>query len=540
MKIKSSFAVAAMIALGFNSFSQSKYATTKWGPELKGSKRGTLTETIGYDESGYYVRGTEKGDIYLEKLDKNLNRVATWEFEEKDPDTKEKYSFEGITYFNDKLLLFKTSVDKKTDKATLYVNNVNKKTMAATGKTTKLMEMDYEKKGGGIKFGVSMEAAMAMAAEANTKFIIVESREKQKLLIISNPTPTDKEANDRFGLVVLDTVLNKTWTKNAELPYNNKLFRTQKWVVDDAGNAYVLGKLYKDKVKEVKRGQQNFKYHIVAFTSKGENKVDYEISIPEKFVNDINFKVNDAGDIVCAGFYSKMGRTSVDGCFYTVLDGVSKNVKVTNVKEFDIDFLTEGMSERQEKKARAKEEKGKDLELYQYDMDNMILRDDGGCVLVGEQYFVKVTTHYSQNGTTTTYTYYYNDIIVINVTPEGKIDWATKVPKYQRTTNDNGAFSSYAMEVTKDKIAFVFNDHKDNLNPTKQGDIKNFSLRDKNGIITIATVDNAGKTTRESLFSAAETDVFIRPKVCEQFSESQMLLFGERGKTEQFAIVSFK
>ena len=120
MKLNNFIALAACCVVGLNALGQSKNATTKWGPELKGSKRGTLTETIGYDETGYYVRGVEKGDVYLEKLDKNLNEVASWEFEEKDPVTKEKYNFEGITFFGGKLLLFQTQIDKKNDLATLF------------------------------------------------------------------------------------------------------------------------------------------------------------------------------------------------------------------------------------------------------------------------------------------------------------------------------------------------------------------------------------------------------------------------------------
>lgn len=522
MKVKNTIAVATLVAIGLQSFGQSKTATIKWGPELKGSKRGTLTETIGYDESGYYVRGVEKSDIYLEKLDKNLNRVATWEFEEKDPDTKMKYGLEGVSYFNNHILLFESNVDKDAKKNVLYMRTVNKKTMAAEGKRKKVSELDYEskRKVGGFDYRIS--------------------REEEKLMIINFPPPADKEANDRYELTICDSTLNIVWSKKIELPYQNTLFYPSKWIVDDEGNAYVLGKLYKDKVRETRKGIQNFAYHIIAFTNKGQDKVDYEIKIAEKFVTDITFNVNDKGDIVCSGFYSKIGRASIDGCFYMTLDPLTKNVKVSNLKEFGLDFLTSGMTEKQEKKAKKREEKGKDIELLEYDLDKLVLKDDGGCVLIGEQFYIYTTTVSNGKSSYTVYHYVYNDIIVININPEGKIEWAQKIPKRQNTANDGGFYSSYAVAINKEKIRIIFNDHKDNLAPKKQGDWENFSLKDKNGIVTLATIDKDGTVTRESLFSLAETEVAVRPKVCDQINDDQILLFGEKGKLEQFAIVTFK
>lgn len=514
--------LAAAFTASLACYSQSKNASLKWGPELKGSKRGSITGTVGYDESGYYLKGYERGDVYLEKLDKNLNEVANWEFVDKDPETKQKFDFEYIYYFNDKLLLFQSSLDKETKQNILYVKNVNKKTMVAEGKMTKLAEIAYEKKSRSGGFGV------------------YTSREESKMMIINFPPPADKEANETYGVIVCDSNLNVLWKKTITLPYQNSLFFGSRWKVDDAGNVYLLGTLYKEKVKSKRRGVQNFTNQLLAWTNGGATKTEYEIKLADKFITDISYAISDNGDIICSGYYSKGGFTSVDGCYYLVLDPKSKNTKVSNMKEFGIDFLTQGMSEKGEEKAKKKEAKGKDLELYEYDLHDLILKDDGGCVLIGEQYYVYTRT-YSNGKSTYTVTYYnYNDIIVTSVAPDGKIAWSQKIPKRQTTQNDGGFYSSFALAVTKDKLRFIFNDHKDNLAPKKQGDWKNFSLSDKRGIVAVVTMDKDGNITREPLFSDAETEVYCRPKVCDQFNDDQMLLFGERGKKEQFAIITFK
>ena len=48
-----------------------------------------------------------------------------------------------------------------------------------------------------------------------------------------------------------------------------------------------------------------------------------------------------------------------------------------------------------------------------------------------------------------------------------------------------------------------------------------------------------GRQTREALFSMREADVIIRPKVCEQTTKNELILFGQKKKKQRFAKVSF-
>jgi hypothetical protein len=45
---------------------------------------------------------------------------------------------------------------------------------------------------------------------------------------------------------------------------------------------------------------------------------------------------------------------------------------------------------------------------------------------------------------------------------------------------------------------------------------------------------------KRQLLGAGAGEVIIRPKVCEQISYSQMLLFGQRRKTQQFGRIEFE
>lgn len=312
-------------------------------------------------------------------------------------------------------------------------------------------------------------------------------------------------------------------------------------MIGDDGNIYVLGKLYKDKVKAKVKGNVNYMYHVISYSDHGDVKIDYEIKLGENYITDITFSRSSNGDIISAGFYSKKGLSSIDGSFFMTLDPITKAVKASNLKEFDLDFMTEYMTEKEEKKTKKNEEKGKDSEMYQYDLRSLVKREDGGAMLIGEQFFVNYVSRPCGNGSycTTTY-YYYNDIIVVNIDPSGKIEWAKKIPKRQMSINDGGYYSSFAMAVNKDKLYFVYNDDEASLDSTKMSKRKYFTIGGKNTkVVAIATLDFSGKLTREILIDTKEIEVVIRPKVCEQIDDEHMLLFGERKKKEQFAVVTF-
>jgi hypothetical protein len=143
----------------------------------------------------------------------------------------------------------------------------------------------------------------------------------------------------------------------------------------------------------------------------------------------------------------------------------------------------------------------------------------------------------TQTTTSTVTYYYYNDVIVVNIGPQGNIDWAVKVPKRQTSTNDGGFYSSYAMAINKDKLYFVFNDDPDNLDYKGVGRMSQTNIRRQ--VVTAVTVNAKGEMKKQIL-GAGVGEVIIRPKVCEQISYSEMLLFGQRSKTQQFGRIVFE
>ena len=186
-------------------------------------------------------------------------------------------------------------------------------------------------------------------------------------------------------------------------------------------------------------------------------------------------------------------------------------------------------------------------ELFRYSLDELVLRSDGGALLVAEQYFVEEINridpygfgYYSTFNRTyrPDFIYYYNDIIVVNIRPDGEVEWASRIPKQQVSQNDGGYFSSYAMSIVRDKIFFVYNDDYRNFDANRNKRKNNFTGR--SSIIIIGEVSKDGQVRLLPLFNNNEADVITRPKVCRQVGPREMVVFGERGRNYRFALLEF-
>jgi hypothetical protein len=158
--------------------------------------------------------------------------------------------------------------------------------------------------------------------------------------------------------------------------------------------------------------------------------------------------------------------------------------------------------------------------------------------MIAENYYEVQSEIRSSTGSITVDTFYYNDLIVVRVSPEGEIERTDKIEKRQKSSGDNGFYSSYALGIIGDRLCFVFNDHPDNLN-LKKGKPVTINTFAKKATAVLVTLYQDGEQTREELFNRKETGIITRPKVCEQISEREMILFGQRKKKQRFASITF-
>ncbi len=407
------------------------------------SKKNYLGYLILGDNDVIFSRNTIKRKPYLIRYDENM------EVETKvllTPNiVPKRSSIESIIPFNGGLLMFYSKLDKARKTNDLFYVVLSQDDLTSLQDETKVFSLTYSSKRNSGSFDIAM------------------SRDSSKLLAFANtPNKRSKGARDEVSVVVMDKDFEIIWDDVLSIPYADKDFAITDYDVDNDGNVYILGKHYKQKSKRQKKKPRGT-YKLIGYFEEGHDRQQFDLRLSNKFISDITYFVKDDGNILCSGLYSNTSTSGAAGAFYLEIENETLEVIVENLVEFSLDFITQGLSERATKRTKKRAKKGKDVELYSYEVRNLIEKEDGGLVMVAEQYFVRVTTTTTTNanGTTstqTTYHYYYNDIVVVSFDEEGEIEWHDKIEKAQYSTNDGGYYSGFNMVVKGDKMHFYFVD----------------------------------------------------------------------------------
>ena len=298
----------------------------------------------------------------------------------------------------------------------------------------------------------------------------------------------------------------------------------------------MLGKRYFNTRRDRVDGLVNYDYMLFSLNQQG-GLDSLKISSQGKFLRSMQVSLASNGDIISTGFYSDRNAANLGGAYYLRLDGESREVLHSSFKEFEIDFLTANMTERKAERTRKRIRQGRDVELPFYYIDELISRPDGSVTMIGEKRQVQVTTSFVGYTAVTTRHFYYDDILVVDITPEGEINWANRVAKRQWTIDDNAAYSSYATMIRPRELVLIYNDHADNLLYDGVGRVAPMR-KNSATVVMAARVGEFGEVRRAGLFRRGEAEIKIRPVFAHQLDEDEMLIFGHRElRNQRFVIL---
>lgn len=531
-----SFCVFAFVLMAVAAISQTQPpAQLEWGPLTPEPRNTTANKVVGLTPDGYYLlrqkvlqSPSAKPRVWAEYATKDLKVVRS---EELDLKYKGKQrDFEDLLYFNDQLYLLTSFSNTAHKKNYLFLQSVSTKGLT----TSKSLKMIAETE--------------ARNKEVEGSFAVEIAKDSTHLLVYHD-LPFEKNNPARFGFHVFDKNFDLVWEKDVILPYPDNQFTVEEYRVDDKGNVYLLGVLYTDEAKFRRRGSPTYRYVLLSYFNNGESTDEIRIDLPGKFITDLTFRVGNDGNLVFAGFYSEKDSYSIKGSYFFHLNPFDRTFSNSNHVPFDFDFLTAFM--RQKDKARALEaeqnnDPSRSAELLNYSLDRLILRSDGGAVLVAEQFYIEREAYYRdyypyygyypygyygnyyRNNREVDYLYNYNDIIVINIQPYGELQWTARIPKWQETRNDGGYYSSYVMSIVRDKLYFLFNDDARNFDPKRKSD-RIYKYAGSNEMMVLAEMNLKGEVDLHPVISN-DGGVTLRPKMCKQTGLREMLLFGEANR----------
>jgi hypothetical protein len=513
-------------------FGQSRFSL-KWGNEFKGIAKAHITGVLKVDDGGYLLQGEwDHGEYgqghaqpeYLQRISNQLTQKGLWEYPEKNKTQNETFFFEKFVSLKSGLYMFETGFNKKAEADVLYASKVQDEKPSVAANRSKLMTVPHGKK------------------EYGSDFRIDYSYDGTKVLIINKHRVKSKEP-EQFDLIIYDDAFNVVWKKEVTLPFPNDKFHITSWMVDDDANVYIIGK----KIDKEGGGIWTYReaeghFMVLAYNDNGKKEISMDLSFDQDaYIKSIDLKIVDKNIIDVVGFYSKEKfGAGTDGVFSLTMDLNTKQNSKIRREPFPFEIVSMDMSERKKERAKKKEEAGKrDYELPQYVMNEVILNDDGSRTILAENSYLVVTTHNTGNGGSyTTYTYYNNNVLVINIDKEGKFEWFAVVPKLQRSENEE-KYSGYAYIKKNGYLYILYNEHVENLQ-RDYGNYRNFQVMGKDAILAMATISPTGKVSREEVCRAEKIAVDLRPRIFQQVSESELLIAGRYKDMEQYGIFTIK
>ena len=496
----------------------------KWGKTNIAKSKSYYPDIIGENEKNIYTFSYAKNKFVVESHRKGsfLLNYSTSISPEKI--NKNKTYIEDVIFFNNRFIVLVSYYDKKIKQSIIYAYYINGKTGKADKHKEKIFSIPVEKKKRDGAFSVMVSPDKSKMMVRHNAYYKKQKAFKEKIKILDD------------GLSELNTAEEISLKKGARFTLSNG-------VLDNDGSIYFLKKEINDKIES---------YSIVSYEAKRDfEKWEEALSIDDlgldigAYINDIHFTINQSNELIVSGYYAL--KKELKGCFYLRIDNKSKEIEIKKVSEFGKDFKDQFKTKKQEKK-------GKDAEIMNmFHNVEILTKKDGGIVLIGELYYY----YYGSSDQGTVYKEYFGDIIVLDISSEGELNWGNRIPKKQvfgyytygplvfastgfslfiipnwRTTE----YFSYLAGIDDEKVTIIFNDNpKNNLSKDDQAKLKSLK-KVKKSTVTKFTINLKTGEKKEELFTKAKDyDIYIKPQVSYQEGQDKpVIVFGMKGKKYKY------
>ncbi len=521
MKLKSTIIALLISFLGF-----SQDYSFEWGDQIK--TKTSILDIYQINGNSFYAWTYSKGSYGRILYYKNLTYSNTSTF--RNLVNGKPSDYEGTFEIDGKIYTFTSEDnDDKTTKS-LYAHEFKESIEKRDVEGKKIASFDYDRKN-----------------KRRSGYKLISSEDKQKICVTyysSNRNISDSK-NGKYGYYVLDENLSIETEGSFEDILEEKGEKITDYKLSNQGTLFLVTSL------AIKDEPTTIKFYKVT----GDEFSALEFNLGTKYTNQLSIAVDKNENFVVSGFYGERGikgqskGTGVRGVFFAVMDPKSEEILSSGYHEFDDQFIMEGLSKNQkEKTEKKKEKKGIEPSLYNFKMRNFESTIDGGYLGVAEEYVLIIitTTNPKTGASSTSYNYFYNDLIVFKLDKSGNMAWKKKIQKDQVTRDDGGFRSSFVMKQVGEKAFIIFNDNLKNYDPVtfkSLGGDNQYPMKfsKKNNAIAVVEVDiEDGKIERNALKGSKELGSILIPRLCVPDKEnSSILMYTRFGSKEMVGRMNF-
>lgn len=410
---------------------------------------------------------------------------------------------EKIMEIGDKVNVFYSLWDRKNETEQLFVREVD----SETGKLSKAVRV------AGIKGKIAgtLTAGRMGLPQVTDKFDFYKSANGSKIVIQYRKKPEikrDKYNKDIIGFVVIENSSKEVlWKSEVRMPYTEALMDNLDYTVDQKGKVYILTKVYNN---DQDRKDDVFHVEIFVLDKGGKDFDKHKVEFDDIFIRSLLIQETKQGEIVCAGYYNKEKQYGqVDGVMTFKINAEGEPTEL-NKYEIPVEIISQYLSKFERKRNEKKDEKGKEVGFKNLVMRNLVVDQNGGVFLVGEQrYFVVRRSYGSYGSSTVSYQHYFKTVLVTKIDKDGELDWMHAIPKNQTITTsspvppENKDLSYTIIEGRDNGINILYIDNVRNLK-LKKDEAPKVHASGKGGFLTATKLSTDGEAEKYSIFDVRD------------------------------------
>lgn len=398
-------------------------------PLLSVAQRVTVSDEITIrDDQAYFIMDDQRGRVILFRDQATtftvhgFNEQMKQEWEKEIELDKKRPEVEDITSTGGDFCVFYTFRNKQD--VILKVRRYNPAANLADSVTIKIYESSFYK--------------------PNLYF---DYSEDNKIAVLWSVTNDREISAMAFHMGRMKLLWEKTFTEDGLL-FSRDFYQS---LVDNNGNFYLFME------KDNRRSKiEEHSFNVYQIKGGGEEPMLRRFNVPMggKLTYDAFFTFDNLNNtVVAGGFYSVDNPARAEGIFYLNVDEGDPEKKTLAFHEFDKEFVN----------ILLEKDKAKNKGVPEVSAQELVLRRDGGIILIGEmnKEFLRgggSAAYYSRTGIRPIVDHYYDDVFLISMHPDGEIHWKKILHKKQYSQDDDASFSSYFLAKTPTALRVVFND----------------------------------------------------------------------------------
>lgn len=341
-------------------------------------------------------------------------------------------------------------------------------------------------------------------------FIPVYSEDKSKTLLFFT------EKQDVMRAVCFDNHKMELLWQTVVTPQDFNFYQNfLEVLVDNDGNMTIVTERNNYRTK-----REDHLYEFYYYNGNTDRLTQFVLTMPEQLTFDVIFTIDPLNKrLVGTGLYSEKNLGHSDGFFYINVDPRRPDDFAKASQPFSEAFIVSLLGKEADKTKGVPEGLLRDI----------VLRKDGGVLLIGElgrtfeRNGANMTRNFYDGNGRFSVDYYFDEIFVLSIHPDGKLHWSTVMHKKQYSQDDDGIYSSFFLFKTASSLRFLFNDE----------------IKYENTVSEYVLRGN-GRFDRNSLMSTENLKLRLRFRDAMQIDANTLLIPSERRNRLKIARLEYE